>query len=405
MASPSRRAVHFGAGNIGRGFLGQLYFESGYATTFVDVNPTVVETLNRLRAYPVRIAEDRPETIWVQAVDAVSALDPESVARALCLADIASIAVGVNAVPKLVPLLADAIAVRLESTDRPLDIIVCENLLHAERTLREAIAPLLPASVRYLLDERIGFVEASIGRMVPIMTEEQKREHPLLVCVEAYCKLPVDASAFRGPIPPIANLRPEPNFVAFVERKLYVHNCGHATAAYLGHLLGLEHVWEAMPVPWICAVTEAAMTATCLGLHRRRGLPLEELERHGEDLRRRFANRALNDQIARVAADPARKLGPDDRFVGAMRLCEEQRVPYGAIALAAAAAMRFGVSEDPTAPSVRAMYASKGPRAVLATLGGLRPDSPIADEVAVWDERLRAAVQAASFDDLLQFVP
>lgn len=405
MTPAPRKAVHFGAGNVGRGFLGQLYYESDYATTFVDVNPTVVEALNRLRAYPIRIAEKRPTTLWVREVDAVSALDQEGVRRALARADVAGMAVGVNAIPKLVPILADAIAHRLRATDHPLDILVCENLLHAERTMRRAIAPCLPASVVGAFESRIGFVEASIGRMVPIMTEEQRREHPLLVTVEAYCELPVDAAAFRGPIPPIANLRPEREFVAYAERKLFVHNCGHATAAYLGHLIRLDYVWQAMETPWIRTVTERAMAATCQALHRRRGLDGDALEAHAEDLRRRFANRALNDQVRRVGADPVRKLGPDDRFVGAMRLCQEQGVAFGAIALAAAAAMRFDARDDPTADQVTTLHHDRGPRAVLTAFGGEDFDSPIAHEVERWDERLAAAEQTATFDDLIKLVP
>ncbi|MCW5940651.1 MAG: hypothetical protein KIS66_00370 [Fimbriimonadaceae bacterium] len=396
------RAVHIGAGNIGRGFLGQLYFESGYQTTFVDVNPSVIDALHRLGEYPIRIAEAETRTVLVRHVDAIPATDSLRVARAVREAQIASIAVGVNALERLVPVLAASIEHRLLATDQPLDFIVCENLLHAEQTLRKAIRPRLPAALRADFDARIGFVEASIGRMVPIMTDEQKQAHPLLVCVEAYCELPVDAAAFRGTIPSIANLKPERNFVAYVERKLYVHNCGHATAAFLGHWLGLTYVWEAMDVPWVRVLTERAMAATCLALHRRRGLPLDELTLHAEDLRRRFGNRALNDQIARIGADPRRKLGHDDRLVGAMRMCAEQGVPYDAIALATAAAMRFFAAGDPTADEVRTLYEREGPRAVLAAFGNVAADAPISDAVAEADKRLRTAEQATSFDDLLE---
>ena len=49
------KAIMYGGGNIGRGFIGMLMSQSGYDVTFVDVVDTVVETLNRDHCYPVRI--------------------------------------------------------------------------------------------------------------------------------------------------------------------------------------------------------------------------------------------------------------------------------------------------------------------------------------------------------------
>ena len=51
-------AVHFGAGNIGRGFIGQLFAQSGYAVTFIEVNASVVAQLNRDHAYPINVVSE-----------------------------------------------------------------------------------------------------------------------------------------------------------------------------------------------------------------------------------------------------------------------------------------------------------------------------------------------------------
>jgi len=65
----------------------------------------------------------------------------------------------------------------------------------------------------------------------------------------------------------------------------------------------------------------------------------------------RFENAALNDPIARVCRDPRRKLGADERLVGAGAIAEEAGFFLQA-ALAAAAAFAFHPS-DPSAAKLR----------------------------------------------------
>ncbi len=317
------KAVHFGAGNIGRGFLGQLYSDSGYSTVFVEAVPAVVEALNARGRYPIEIAEEVRSTVWVERVSGVLASDAPAVERAVAGADIAATAVGVIALPTIAEVLAAGIARRFEEGRGPLDVIVCENLIHAGPFLREQVRSHLSSKWHAALDTQIGFVEASIGRMVPVVPPERRKEDLLWIAVEAHCELPVDADSFRGAVPPIRHLKPISPFEAYVERKLFIHNLGHATAAYLGWLAGYEFLWQCMADSEIVNHSRAAMMDSALALSRRHGLDLADLAEHVQDLLRRFANRALGDQVLRVAADPIRKLGANDRFMGAIRMCLE----------------------------------------------------------------------------------
>ena len=383
-----KSAVHFGAGNIGRGFLGQLYFESGYRTVFVDVMEPVVDALRARHAYPIAIVEEQTDRILVENVDAVNGRDVDAVAQAVAGADIASTAVGVNALPFIVPALARGLALRFERNAAPLDIIVCENLIHAGPFLREKVRGQLPEPLHVLLDEKVGFVEASIGRMVPVMTEAQKAEDPLLVCVEPYCELPVDRDAFRGPVPQIAHLKPISNFGAYVERKLFVHNLSHAATAYLGRLRGHEFIWQAIRDDRVRELVGSATAESCEALARRRGLDRADLEAHRLDLVRRYHNKALADQVERVARDPVRKLGPEDRIVGAMRQCVEAGVEARRIGVVAAAAMHYENPADPGAVRVRELYRAGGAGAVLGEIGRIDAGSPIVAWVAEGEEQL-----------------
>ncbi|MBW7864858.1 MAG: mannitol dehydrogenase [Candidatus Hydrogenedens sp.] len=383
-----KTAVHFGAGNIGRGFLGQLYFESGYRTVFVDVVEEVVSALKTRHAYPIEIVGEESARIPVSNVDAVDGRDLEAVAAAVAMADIASTAVGVNALPHIVPGLAEGLRRRLEAETPPLNIIVCENLLHAGPFLRGKVLERLPEALHDALEARTGFVEASIGRMVPVMTPEQRAEDPLLVCVEAYCELPVDRDAFKGGIPEIAHLKPIANFGAYVERKLFVHNLSHAATAYLGHLRGHEFIWQAIRDNAVRERVEAATIESCNALALRRGLDRAALEEHRLDLIHRYHNRGLADQVERVARDPVRKLGREDRLVGGALQCLEAGITPQEIGFTVAAAMRYDSPTDPGARRVQALMAQGGVNAVLAEICQIGPESPLAELVRAGDARL-----------------
>lgn len=384
-----RQAVQFGGGNIGRGFLGQLYWESGYRTTFVDVVPEVVQGLQERGSYPLRIVGEGAQTFTVDNVTAIHSGNVDAVAEALAQADLASTAVGVPVVPKLAPTIAAGIARRFRNPDAaPLNFIVCENLIGAGPFLREKVREHLAPEYHAALDEKVGFVEASIGRMVPVMTAAQKAEDPLLVCVEAYCDLPVDAEGFRGPIPPLAHMSPKSNFGAYVERKLFVHNAGHAVTAYLGHLRGHEYIWQAIEDPKVRAEVDAALAETRAGLVNKHGLDAVELKAHADDIVRRFHNKDLGDQVGRVAKDPVRKLGPNDRLIGSALMCMEQGVEPNHVAFAAAAAIHYDASDDEAAARVQTILKGQGLSGVLTDICHISPDSRLAELISAGVERL-----------------
>ncbi len=374
----SRRAVQFGAGNIGRGFLGQLYWESGYRTTFVDVVDEVVTGLRERGEYPLRIVDSQPVIYRINNVTAVDARDLDAVAEALAEADLASTAVGVPVLPRIAPALAKGIARRFSRRGAPpLNFIVCENLIGAGPFLREKVREHLEPRFHAVLDEKVGFVEASIGRMVPVMTEAQKAEDPLLVCVEAYSDLPVDAEGFKGPIPELSHMQPKANFGAYVERKLFVHNLGHAVTAYLGYLRGHEYIWQAIGDPVVRQEVDAALAETRAGLVARHGLDPDELRIHADDIVRRFHNKALGDQVARVAKDPIRKLGSNDRLIGSGLMCLENGVTPLHVAFATAAAIHYDHPEDSAALQLRELRLAKGVEGVLREICGIEPDSAL----------------------------
>ncbi len=340
------KAVMYGGGNIGRGFIGMLLSASGYEVIFVDVVESVINGLNANRSYPVRILSNAGyQDITVEHVSAVNGNDTQAVAQQIAHADIMATAVGVNVLKFIVPNLVAGIRQRMQEGGGPLNIIICENLMDANKVLEGMLKAHLTEVEQAWFDENIGLVEASIGRMVPVQTEHMKDGDPLRVCVEGYGYLPVDRDAFKGAVPDIANMVPFAPFDFYIKRKLYVHNMGHATCAYLGDMLGLDYIYQAIDKDEICMIVRGAMTESAQALSRKYGVALENILQHITDLLHRFTNAALQDTCKRVGGDPARKLSPQDRLIGAATMALEMGVTPAYIAVGAAAALRFYIAQ------------------------------------------------------------
>ncbi|MCE5197779.1 MAG: mannitol-1-phosphate 5-dehydrogenase [Armatimonadota bacterium] len=376
------KAIQFGAGNIGRGFAAQLFTESGLEVVFVDVVQELVDLINQRRSYPIRIACEEPWTVTVTNVRAVSGLDVPAVAEEIRTADLICTAVGANILPRIAPTIAAGIKARADAgVESPINIIICENLQHMAQHLKAELKKALPEECHGYLDDKVGFVESVVGRMVPVMTAEQKREDPLLVVVEPYKHLPVAKAAIKGTFPEIAGVEPADNFQSFVDRKLYTHNAGHAIAAYLGYLKGYKYIHQAMSDPEIVSEVRAALSETGQALVRKHGLSPEDHQAHIEDLLHRFANVALGDQVARVGGDPVRKLGPEDRLIGGAKLAMEYGVFPKHLCKGIAAALRFNPPGDRTAPKVQQLVSDLGVAGALHEISGLPENSEITAEV------------------------
>ena len=334
------KAIMYGGGNIGRGFIGPLFRNAGYEVVFIDVQTELIEALNERRTYPLRIISDAGhEDIIIDGISAIDGKDAEAVSDAIASADICATAVGAGILDKIAPNVALGIKKRLANSDKPLNIIICENLMDADKIFTEMVRKDFSEEEQRRCSEQIGFVEASIGRMVPVQTDEMKDGDPLRVCVERYGSLPVDKDAFKGAIPEIANMYPFSPFGFYIERKLYVHNLGHAVCAYLGMLSGYEYIYEAVSDIEIRFVAQNAMLEAVAALSIKYGVELAGLMPHVNDLILRFKNRALKDTCARVGGDPVRKLARKDRLIGPAFLCEGQGVTSDYISIGIAAGL------------------------------------------------------------------
>ena len=138
------KAVMYGAGNIGRGFIGALLSQAGYHVSFIDVAEPVIRALQENGRYPVRyVSTGGHEDVWVENVTAVDGRNPDAVAQAIAECDIMATAVGARVLEIIVPHIVRGLRRRWESGRAPLNILICENLMDAADVLRGMIIRLL----------------------------------------------------------------------------------------------------------------------------------------------------------------------------------------------------------------------------------------------------------------------
>lgn len=388
-------AVIFGAGSVGRGFLGQLFSESGYRVVFVDVDMPLIEALNRRGSYTLRLAGVQTiEDLTIGPVSAVDARDTERVAAEVARASLMATAVGARALSAIAGPIAAGLAARWQAGERaPQNIILAENLHDAPDVLRGHVLAHLPEARRPQLTERVGFVASVIARMSPVPTPEQRAADPTLIVAEPYKVLPVDRDAFVGEVPQVVGMYAVSPFAAYTDRKLYIHNAGHAMLGYLGHRRGYAFGYEALADPHVYALLSQALNESGRALMAEHHMDAVALAENVQYLLDRFANRALGDPISRLARDPLRKLAPGDRLVGAARLAERHAIEPQGLAWGIAAGLAYDDPNDPLAVELQAILQSEGLDGAMVKVCGIRPDEPLAALVMARYQTLRSDPQ------------
>jgi mannitol-1-phosphate 5-dehydrogenase len=372
-------SIIFGAGAIGRGFLGQLFSESGYRVTFADVDQPLLDALNARGAYTVRlVTNEMTEEVAVGPVRALHAGDADAVAAALAASRIGATAVGAGNLKHVAPVVAKGIELRERAgVEAPFNLILCENLKNAAAIFRDMVRTALPNEQHAYMDRTIGFVDTVIARMVPPLTPELRAQDPSLVIVEPYKELPVDRAGFAGEPPEIVGMIPYRPFSFFTERKLYIHNAGHAVLGYLGYLRGYEYGYQALQDEDVYFQARGAMEESARTLTRKYSPPAGALLANIDDLLHRFGNRALGDTILRLGRDPLRKLARTDRLVGAALNCLAEGVNPGNLVTGIAAGLLFDHPEDPVAKELQAVIHGYGLARALADVCELTPGEPL----------------------------
>ena len=340
-----------------------------------DAQARVLEVLQGIQWTPDNIAQCRD--LVIENISAVNSTT-DAVVGEIVKSDILTTAVGVGILPRIAPAIARGIVARMEAgIEKPLNIIACENAVRASSQLREHVTALLTDEQKEYCGKWVGFPDCSVDRIVPPV----RSENPIDVVVEAYYEWNVEQKAFVGGAPHIEGMNLADNLTAYIERKLFTLNTGHAITAYLGSLRGIPTIDKSIADEQISTIVRGAMQESGLGLIHKFGFDHDAHFKYIEKIIGRFRNPYLNDDVTRVGREPLRKLSASDRLIKPLLTAREYGVETPNLLLGIGAALRYDNPEDAQSVKMQAEIAEKGIRSAAAGFTGLNEDNPVLDEI------------------------
>ncbi|WP_153126389.1 mannitol-1-phosphate 5-dehydrogenase [Peribacillus tepidiphilus] len=381
------KATHFGAGNIGRGFIGLLLHQANYEIDFIDVNGKMIDEMNREQSYRVILANEERETFTVSGIKGINSVEAkEEAIESIATSDLVTTAVGPNILKFVAPLIAEGLKRRKETKGQPVNIIACENMVGGSSELQKYVLEHLNEEEKQWVKQNVGFPNAAVDRIVP----NQKNERLLDVLVEPFYEWVIDQTGIKGSKPEIQGALFVDNLNAYIERKLFTVNTGHAATAYLGNLHGFKTIAESIEDEKIKNIVLGALEETGKVLISKHKFDGAEHYQYIEKIIKRFSNPFIIDDVQRVGRAPIRKLGSKDRLVAPALdfLSLFNEVPHHLVEVMAAA-LAFESKDDPESLELQKNIASNGVTKSFSEITGLDEHHILVESVVQAYQKLK----------------
>lgn len=374
------KAVHFGAGNIGRGFVALVLHNAGYEVVFVDVNDALIGALQAVDHYDVHEVGGDASTHRVDNIRAVNSKTDEAAAiQEVATADIVTCAVGPTVLRFIAPVIREGLKARAADAGK-LTVMACENAIGATDTLAGYILDGAPE-----LADRAVFANTAVDRIIPAQDAAG-----VDVTVEDFFEWSIDRTPFGGSAPEI----PEAHFVddltPYIERKLFTVNTGHAAIAYHGYVAESPSLIDALNDAVLRAKVEKALSETSALLVEKFGFDADEHAAYVARAFSRFENPELPDTPSRVGRQPLRKLSRHERFIQPAAEAAERGLEYSGLVQAIGACLRFDLADDPQAVELQQKLAELDADVFTAEVTGLEPQHPLFGAVVAEVEAAKA---------------
>ncbi|MFT4186004.1 MAG: mannitol-1-phosphate 5-dehydrogenase [Micrococcaceae bacterium] len=377
------KATHFGAGNIGRGFIGEILFNNDFSIDFVDINETIINALSERNEYEIELADKDKKKIEVKNVTGLNNKDnPEAVIDSVASADLVTTAIGPNVLPFIAELIAKGIQKRREAgVKNPIDVIACENMIGGSEFLFKQVEEHLDKADIDYVKEYVGFPNAAVDRIVPI----QHHDDPLFVSVEPFSEWVVDASNTKNKDIELDGVLYVDDLEPYIERKLFSVNTGHATTAYTGAAKGYKTIDEAIEDKDVLKQLKDVLGETGALLVKKWDFDKEKHQAYIDKIVGRFENPYISDDISRVARTPIRKLGYDERFIRPVREAKERNLGYTHLLEVVAMILKYDDPKDEQSVELQKMLKEDSVKDVVAKVTELKDEDLIAEIEKVYE--------------------
>ncbi|MDZ5710675.1 mannitol-1-phosphate 5-dehydrogenase [Jeotgalibacillus haloalkalitolerans] len=364
------RALHFGAGNIGKGFIGYLLSKNGYEVCFVDVNQQMIDHINSHNRYDVELLSDDRRIETISPVSALNSItQKDAVIERIVSADVITMSVGVQNLSKVAGVLAEGLKKRAAANRKNINVMANENAINASSTLRKEVAEHLTQEEMNEICTFTAFPNTAVDRLA-LSRQSESGEIPM---VEPFYEWVIDQSEkVDDGLPGLQGVTYTQDLTPFIERKLYIVNMGHAAAAYLGHLKGYPTIRETLENTELEALVKGAMKEAAGYIVQTFQADPNELDQFIEKTVGRFKNPHVSDDVKRVGRAPVRKLGSRERLVHPTVSLFEKGHPVENLTEAIAAGFLFNAPEDEEAEKLQALIAENGIEKAVQIISGIK---------------------------------
>ena len=370
----TKKAVHFGAGKIGRGFIAELLHDSGYEVVFGDVVEELVNLVNKEHKYPLFLIDHNYEEKIIDHVTAYSNIkDADKLIDAMCDAEIITTSVMATNLSKVAPLITMGLKKRLEQGKGKAIVMACENAIMGTDILKNAMI-----ETNILTEEQINsigvFPNTAVDRMVFGGTHNGKEG---IEIGDAY-ELVIEKNKLTNPnYEPIKGAEYVDDIMMYLQRKIYIINCGHAIAGYFGQALkGYEIVQDSLRDPDLLPQIREAMLESASALEKKYGFTHDSLVEYMETMMiKRFTTPGVVDPISRVSREPIRKIAPNDRIMGPANNCEVYGLDNTYLLKGVACALKFKSEGDVQADELQNYIKDNGVEAAIIKYTGVEKGS------------------------------
>lgn len=368
-------AIHFGAGKIGLGFIGDLLHQSGYHIVFADVVEKTVAQLKEEKQYRLFLIDHDYQEQVIDNVDAVSSIhNPDGVVEAITHADVLTTSVMASNLPKVAPLIARGLKTRLEKHLPKMTVMACENAIMGTDILVKSMLDSGEITSEQL-NRAAVYPNTAVDRVV---FEGHHNGQNGIEVGDAY-ELVIEKERLSNPDnKPIEGAEYVENLEMYLQRKIYLINCGHAISAHLGQAYGYQTVQEALHDESLLSQVKAAMEESAAALEMKYHFSKKSLQTYMDTMFfKRMMTPGLSDPVTRVGREPIRKLAPNDRIMGPANECEDLGLSNRHLLRGAAYALLFRDPADKQAVELQHFIDKEGVAAAISHYTKTSSESPM----------------------------
>ncbi|QCI19079.1 mannitol-1-phosphate 5-dehydrogenase [Buchnera aphidicola] len=368
------KVLHFGAGNIGRGFIGKIILYSGFDLIFADINQNIIDALNYYKKYKIKLVGYNYEKIInIDNFSAINLNDP-NILNIISDVNLITTSIGASSLDKIASILAKGIILRIKlKSTTPLNIIACENKIQASSYLRTIVFKKIPLKYYKYFDQYIGFIDCSIDTIIPSICSFEKNKLSLIA--ENFQEWIVDKNQFKGIIPNIIDMTISDNLRSFIDRKILTLNTGHAITAYLGWIRQYKTIYESIKDHNIKSIVKGAMKESGLTLIKKYKFDKKIHFSYINKILIRFENYVLLDKVERIARNPVQKLSQNERLIKPLLLAKKYNFPYCNLIKGIAAALHYKNENDSESVKISNLIKTLGIKKTLFEISNLQMDS------------------------------